>query len=89
MLSLFLLFGRNGQRPGAITNMEVEEVGRGKVEGGVLTIKVRKHKTGMSERAGIGVTGEVIGHLEEWMVVRRGHLPSLDTGFPIMEWECN
>ena len=84
MLSLFLLFGRNGQRPGAITNMEVEEVGRGKVEGGVLTIKVRKHKTGMSERAGIGVTG---GHLEEWMVVRQAIFPHSTLAFP--SWSGN
>ena len=85
----FYSLGSNGQRPGAIINMEVQEEEKAteeEVDGvRVLTIKVCNHKTGMLERAGIGLCGETIEHLNHWMKVRRILLP--DSTLVFLSWK--
>ena len=48
----------------------------------VLTVKVSRHKTGMSERASVGITGPLIQHLHQWLEVVKKIHPSSPLVFP-------
>ena len=42
----------------------------------VVTIKVSRHKTGLSGRASMGVTGPVLEHLQQWLEMVKQLHPS-------------
>lgn len=66
--------------------MQRDEVERATVEEldgvKVVTIKVSRHKTGLSERAGVGVTGPVLEHLQQWLEMVKQLHPSSPLVFP-------
>lgn len=60
-------------------------VGRGADK--VLTVKVAKHKTGSTERATVGCSGELLQQLEHWVDIRWRLIPDSHLVFPM--WEGN
>ena len=69
--------------------MTVSEYQKGVVhtEGGeeILMIRVAKHKTGMTERATISCSGNILEQLREWVKVTRPLFSGSDLVFP--KWE--
>lgn len=74
------VFDRNGHRPGTVTKMYQDEVDKAteeEVHGvKVLTVKVSHHKTGLPEKASIGVSGPIVEHLHCWLEVAKKLHPS-------------
>ena len=79
------LLYRNAQRPGAICHMTLQEYDRavlhGEGESQVLMIREAKHKTGMTERASVKCSGEIMKQLRQFVAARRALIPKSDLVF--------
>ena len=66
--------------------MQISELEKAteEVEDGVsvVTIKVSNHKTGMTERARVGLSGQIIDHLHMWVEIVKSIHPSSPLVFP-------